>query len=95
MAVETPDVDPPKNAHQGILSLHVPADGNYWIASSSGLWIDVVASGVVLESTDHGPGPQCASIRKAVQFLLRAGDVLIQLSDNSGPKVDILVTRIP
>jgi len=34
-------------------------------------------------------------VRKAVQFLLKAGDVSIQLSDNSGPKVDILVTRVP
>src|SRR5689334_15333377 len=84
MAVETPDADPPPNAHKGILSLRIPSDGYYWIAASGGLWIDVVSGGAIVESTDHGPGPQCASIAKSVQFMLKAGDALIQLSDNRG-----------
>lgn len=95
MEVETPDIDPPANAHGGILSLHVPADGYYWVAVSDGLWIDVVAGGRVLDSTDHGPGPNCASIGKSVQFMLKAGNVKIQLSDNRGPHVDLLVVRQP
>jgi hypothetical protein len=92
MAVETPDADPPPNAHKGILSLHIPADGYYWIAASGGLWIDVVSGGAIVESTDHGPGPQCASIAKSVQFMLKAGDAMIQLSDNRGAEVDLMVT---
>lgn len=95
MAVETPDADPPANAHKGILALHVPADGTYWIALSEGLWVDVVAGGAILESSDHGPGPHCASVRKAVQFMLKTGDAFIQLSDNTGPKVDLMVVRQP
>src|SRR5262245_12986263 len=27
MAVETPDADPPPNAHKGILSIRIPSDG--------------------------------------------------------------------
>jgi hypothetical protein len=92
MAVETPDADPPPNAHKGILSLRIPTDGTYWIAASGGLWIDVVSGGAIVESTDHGPGPQCASIAKSVQFMLKAGDTLIQLSDNRGAQVDLMVT---
>jgi hypothetical protein len=95
MAVETPETDAPANAHKGILSLAVQAYGYYWIASSEGLWIDVVANGAIIMSTDHGPGPHCASIRKAVQFMLKAGDAFIQLSDNRGPKVDLLALRQP
>lgn len=95
MAVETPDADPPPNAHEGILSFHVPADGVYWVALSEGLWVDVVAGGAIVESSDHGPGPHCASVRKAVQFMLKAGDAFIQLSDNNGPKVDLMVVRQP
>jgi hypothetical protein len=93
MAVETPDADPPPNAHKGILALHVPADGVYWVALSESLWVDVVASDKIVESSDHGPGPHCASVRKAVQFPLKAGDAFIQLSDNNGPKVDLMVVR--
>jgi hypothetical protein len=95
MAVETPDIDPPKDAHQGMLSFRVPADGYYWIASSEGLWIDVVQSGAIQDSTDHGPGPHCASVRKAVQFMLKTGDALLQVSDNMGPKVELMIVRQP
>ena len=95
LSVETPDAAPPKDAHKGMLSLRVPADGYYWVASSEGLWIDVVQSGKIVDSTDHGPGPDCASIAKSVQFPLKAGEVQIQLSDNRGAKVDIMVARQP
>ena len=95
MSVETPDAAPPPNAHKGMLSLRVPADGYYWVASSEGIWIDVVQGGKILESTDHGPGPDCASIAKSVQFMLKAGDAQLQLSDNRGAKVDIMVARQP
>jgi hypothetical protein len=92
MVVETPDADPPPNAHKGILSLRIPADGYYWIAASGGLWIDVVSGGAIAESTDNGHGPHCASIAKSVQFMLKAGDAMIQLSDNRGAQVDLMVT---
>lgn len=95
MSVETPDADPPEDAHKGMLSLQVPADGYYWVASSQGLWIDVVQGGKIIDSTDHGPGPNCASIAKSVQFPLKAGEAQIQLSDNRGAKVDIMVARQP
>jgi hypothetical protein len=95
LEIETPDIDPPADAHGGILSLHVPKDGYYWIAVSNGLWIDVVMDGKIVDSTDHGPGPHCASIGKSVQFPLKAGDVKIQLSDNRGVHVDLLVTQAP
>ncbi len=95
MAVETSDAEAPVKAHKGILSLRVPTDGNYWIAANEGIWIDVVAQGSIVTSSDHGPGPNCASVRKAVQFPLKAGEAFIQLSDNSGPKVDIMVVRVP
>lgn len=93
MAVESPDIDPPPNAHGGILLLHVPADGVYWVALSKGLWVDVVEGGVIVESSNHGPGPDCASVGKAVQFPLHAGDAFIQLSDNNGPMIDLMVVR--
>ena len=91
MAVETPDADPPPNAHKGLLSVRVPSEGLYWVAVTSGLWIDIVEGSAVLESTDHGPGPQCASIAKSVQFMLKAGNATIQLSDNRGAAVDLMV----
>jgi hypothetical protein len=91
MTVETPDIDPPPNAHKGLLSVQVPSDGLYWVGVTAGLWIDIIERGTILESTDHGPGPQCASIAKSVQFMLKAGNATIQLSDNRGSTVDLML----
>lgn len=95
MGIETPGIDPPADAHGGILSLRIPKDGKYWIAVSNGLWIDVVMDGKIGDSSDHGPGAHCASIGKTVQYPLKAGDIKIQLSDNRGAHVDRLVTQAP
>jgi len=47
---------------------------------------------VLIESTDHGPGPQGARIAKSVQCMLKAGGAIVQLSDNRGAQVDLMVT---
>jgi hypothetical protein len=95
MAMETPEVDAPPNAHKGLLSVRVPSDGYYWVGVSTGLWIDVVQSGAIVMSGEFGPGPLCASMRKTVQFMLKAGDAVIQLSDNRGSNVDLVFVRQP
>ncbi len=95
MVVESPDIDPPKDAHGGMLALEVPADGYYWIAVDNGLWIDVVQAGVIQMSSAHGPGPHCADVGKTVQFMLKQGAATIQLSDNEGAKVVMMVVRQP
>ena len=93
MAVTVPVANPPPDAHGGMLSFHVPEDGNYWVSVSTGLWLDVVQGREILMQLDELPGPRCSGINKSLEYKLKAGEARIQLSDNPGARVDLLVVR--
>ena len=93
MAVTAPDTNPPPDPYSGMLSFQVPQDGIYWVSVSTGLWVDVVQDAKILMEADERPGPRCSNINKSLQYRLRAGEARIQLSDNRGPRVDLLVVR--
>ena len=95
MAVTMPDTNPPPDAHSGMLSFQVPNDGIYWVSVSTGLWVDVVQGGKIVMEADERPGPRCSNINKSLEYRLRAGEARIQLSDNRGARVDLLVVRQP
>ncbi|ESQ88240.1 hypothetical protein ABAC460_16405 [Asticcacaulis sp. AC460] len=65
----------------GLLMLTVKAAGDYSIALDSRAWVDVVRDGQVVESTSHGHGPACTSLRKKVVFPLTPGIYTIQLAN--------------
>jgi hypothetical protein len=60
---------------------------------STGLWLDVVQGKEVLTQLQELPGPRCSGINKSLEYKLKAGDARIQLSDNPGARVDVLVVR--
>lgn len=95
MVVTGPNTNPPPDAHGGMLSLHVPEDGIYWVSVSTGLWVDVVQGREILMQVNESPGPHCSDINKSLRYKLKAGDSSIQLSDNRGSRVDLLVVRQP
>ena len=95
LAVPMPDTNPPPDAHGGMLSFQVPQDGIYWISVSTGLWVDIVQGNEILMQIDERPGPPCSGINKSLQYRLKAGDARVQLSDNRGTRVDVLVVRQP
>lgn len=75
--------------------LRIDSAGKYGIAADSKVWIDVIADGKPLTSTDHGHGPDCSGIRKIVWFDLAAGTYEVALSKAAGPSVRLLVVRAP
>ncbi len=83
----------PADPHSGIVTVALPAAGTYLFGLSTGLWIDVIEDGKLAKSTAHGHGPECSTIRKFVQFDLKAGAVTVQLSGNDGAKTDLLVVK--
>ena len=65
------------------------------VAIGSGAWIDVLQDGKVLTSIAHGQGPACTTIRKMVDFDLKPGRYVIQLSANADPTLAVIVTSAP
>ncbi len=78
--------------HAGIIAVDVPADGIWLIAASKPVWIDVLAGGHPVEALKFGNLAPCTSIRKVVEFPLKAGRHLVQLSGNPGSVVEIMIS---
>jgi hypothetical protein len=75
----------------GLLMLTVKDAGDYSIALDSRTWVDVIRDGQVVESTGHGHGPACTSLRKKVVFALTPGIYTIQLANAPQASVRIEV----
>ncbi|MBX3483225.1 homogentisate 1,2-dioxygenase [Phenylobacterium sp.] len=82
-------------SHGGVFSVDIDKPGAYTVALSTGAWIDVVRDGKALESSAHGRGPACTSLRKMVQFQMQPGRYLIQISANAEPRIGIMVAANP
>ena len=82
-------------AYGGLLELVVKDAGTYRIGLGSGAWIDVLQRAKSIQSTAHGHGPACSTIRKIVDFPLQPGRYAIQISANADPTVAIMAWRQP
>lgn len=67
-------------SHGGLFAFEAASAGRYRVALGSGLWVEVIANGASLPSVAHGHGPACSPIRKAVEWDLRPGRYLLQLT---------------
>ena len=72
----------PKRAgtHGGLFAFEAASPGRYRVALGAQLWVEVVANGAALPSVAHGHGPACTVVRKIVDFDLRPGRYLLQVT---------------
>lgn len=77
----------------GLFAFAVTEAGSYRVALSGPAWIDMVADGKPVGSAAHGP--DCTGIRKQVDFALKPGRYLLQVSGASDPVLELLVARLP
>lgn len=81
-------------SYGGMYQLVIKEAGAYQISLGSGAWIDVFSGKTVLQSSAHAPGPACTTLRKTVQFPLKAQTYTVQLSGNGDPVLPVMVTRV-
>lgn len=84
----------PAATYAGLFAFQVPAAGRYRVALGAGAWIDVVANGVALPSAAHGHGPDCSPIRKMVDYDLKPGRYLLEVSGGAKPNLGLLLARL-
>lgn len=83
-------------ASGGLLKLRVAEAGRYRIAVDTGLWLDLVRDGKLVDSNDFQGITECKTPRKIVLYDLPAGtEVVVQASASSTPDVRLSVTRVP
>ncbi|MFZ0007933.1 MAG: hypothetical protein WAK94_06830 [Steroidobacteraceae bacterium] len=87
---------PPAAGYAGLVTLEVDAAGLYRVALDQAFWIDVVAKGVSIQSSDFEGRRGCAAPHKIVEFMLPANTPLtLQFSGGITPTLTLAVTRAP
>lgn len=90
-----PERAAPAGSHAGLFAFVVPAAGRYRISLNTATWIEVIADGKAVASATHGHGQPCSGVRKMVDFDLKPGHHLLQLSGSKEPNIRFMVTRLP
>jgi hypothetical protein len=93
---------PPAHRHPlpagyaGVVTLKVDAAGMYRVALNQAFWIDVVADGAPIRSSDFEGRSACAAPHKIVEFMLPANTPLtLQFSSGTTPTLRLTVSRAP
>lgn len=82
-------------ASAGLVRFRTGAAGAYRISVDRGFWIDVVAAGEPLPSSDFSGAPGCGAPRKIVLYQLPANaELLLQLSAAPDAQVKVAVTAV-
>jgi hypothetical protein len=79
----------------GLAMFQVARAGTYRVALGAPAWIEVVRQSRALPSVAHGHGPMCTGIRKIVDFRLRPGRYVLQLTGAPAATVPVLIARKP
>lgn len=93
--VIAPGKPPAPGSMGGLLGLTVRRAGSYRVALGTGAWIDMVRAHSALTSTAHAHGPACSGIHKMVDFKLRPGRYVLQISGSKDAATPVLVTTLP
>lgn len=82
-------------ASAGLVRFRVPETGAYRVALDRGFWIDVVADGKTVPSTDFSGSPQCRAPRKIVMYTLPAAqDLVLQFTGAVDPQLRFAITAV-
>jgi hypothetical protein len=93
--VAPPEKSPAPAGSGGLLALNIDQAGRYAIALGAGAWLDVVSGTAEQKTVGHGHGPDCSSIRKYVEYDLKPGRYVLQVSGNAASEIGVLVIRRP
>ena len=85
-----------EGAYAGLALVTVDAPGAYRVSLDQPLWVDVVASGVVVAAKDFQGRPGCSAPHKIVEFALPGGKpMLLEFSSSVTPSIKVSVSRSP
>ena len=83
-----------EGSYAGMVAFTPAKDGNLRVSLSRAAWVDVLVDNEPLISTSHSGSQNCKTLRKVVQFDVKAGQPLVlQLSGATDATVRLLVTQ--
>lgn len=90
-----PQKTPAGETYAGLFELNIATAGLYRLALSEAAWIDVVENGVLIDSTAHAHGPACTTVRKMVDFPLKAGRHVVEVAGAPNPTIVLMAAPAP
>lgn len=79
----------------GLFAFDVAEPGAYRVSLSTHSWTDVIEDGQALQSVAHGHGPECTSLAKMVDYVLKSGRHILQIAANGDPTLSLMVVKLP
>lgn len=79
-ALKLPVAPKKVGTYGGLFAFEAASPGRYRVALGAGAWVEVVANGAALTSVAHGHGPACTAVRKFVEYDLKTGRYLLQVT---------------
>lgn len=86
---------PAEGARAGLLVVRLPSSGRYRISLDSPAWIDIASDGALLPAEAYQGAHGCSTPRKIVEFLLPAGDSVIEISGTTDDRLRLGLTISP
>lgn len=83
------------SSNGGLFAFTTPTAGRYRIALGTAVWIDVVKDGAIVASVDHGHGPDCSGVRKTVDFDLKPGRHILEVTSATSRTLQLMIVRVP
>jgi hypothetical protein len=76
------------------VAIQVTRPGTYRVALGQKAWIDVVRGRAGVASSAHAMGPRCTGVAKLVDFPLRPGRYVMQLTGAPAPTLPATIVRV-
>ena len=89
-----PGKPPSAGSYAGLVMFQVPRPGIYRVALGQKAWIDVIRGRAGMASSAHAMGPRCTGIAKLVDFPLRPGRYVMQVTGAPTPTLPATIVRV-
>lgn len=83
-----------EQTYGGLFELNVPAAGTYRLSLSEPAWVEVTEAGVLAGSSAHQHGPACSTVRKMVDFPLKAGRHVVEIAGSPNPNIVLMAAPV-
>lgn len=90
----TPGRVPAPGSYAGLVMFQIARPGTYRVALGQKAWVDVVRGRAGMASSAHAMGPRCTGIAKLVDFPLRPGRYVLQLTGAAAQTLPATIVRM-
>lgn len=93
--VDRPEEPGGSISYAGMLPFKIEKEGTYRVIIGEHAWIEIVQNHQFIKSSHHQRGPACVNVGKMVDFPLKAGNYVLELSASGKQVMKVLIVPVP